>query len=252
MIRFNRQKLFFSMISDDLSKKKTNNTKNILILGLGGIGANVALSLVRSGFKKLTVVDYDKVELSNLIRQFPYSKKDVGKYKTETLKTKLENEEKVRINCINKKIVTGSDIEDEIKKSDFVVCTLDKPSRIIRRIINEICVKYNKPIIFSGFSEHVAMVGPLIVPKKSACLKCMDKHMNEEPLNNVQLVPSYGPLCMFISSMVTNEIINYYNKFNSSNLIGKTLMFNILTYESKIVKWKRKINCEVCSKNDCK
>ena len=96
------------------------------------------------------------------------------------------------------------------------------------------------------------MVGPLIVPKKSACLKCMDKHMNEEPLNNVQLVPSYGPLCMFISSMVTNEIINYYNKFNSSNLIGKTLMFNILTYESKIVKWKIKINCEVCSKNDCK
>ena len=89
-----------------LMEKKTNNTKNILILGLGGIGANVALSLVRSGFKKLTVVDYDKVELSNLIRQFPYSKKDVGKYKTETLKTKLENEEKVRINCINKKIVT--------------------------------------------------------------------------------------------------------------------------------------------------
>ena len=42
--------------------------KKILILGLGGIGANVAIILSRAGFENLFLVDYDFVENSNLIR----------------------------------------------------------------------------------------------------------------------------------------------------------------------------------------
>ena len=91
------------------------------------------------------------------------------------------------------------------------------------------------------------MIGPFVVPKKSACLKCMLKDMEEEPLNNVITTPSYGPLCLLISSIVTNEIINYYYKFNENNLIGKTLMINILTYEHEIIRWDKKEDCEVCS-----
>ncbi len=32
--------------------------------------------------------------------------------------------------------------------------------------INDSCIKYNKPVIFSGFAEHVGMIGPFVVPKK--------------------------------------------------------------------------------------
>ena len=128
---------------------------------------------------------------------------------------------------------------------------MDKPVRIIRRIINELCVKYNKPVIFSGFSEHVAMIGPFVIPGKTACLKCIDKEMNEEPMNNVLITPSYGPLCLMISSLITNEVINYFYKFNPNNLIGKTMMFNILTYELNIINWERNKSCEVCN-NDSK
>ena len=75
------------------------------------------------------------------------------------------------------------------------------------------------------------MIGPFVIPGKTACLKCIDKEMNEEPMNNVLITPSYGPLCLMISSLITNEVINYFYKFNPNNLIGKTMMFNILTYE---------------------
>ncbi len=74
--------------------------------------------------------------------------------------------------------------------------------------------------------------------------------IEEEPLNNVITIPSYGPLCLLISSIVANEIINYY-KFNENNLIGKTLMINILTYEHEIIKWDKKEDCGVCG-NDSK
>lgn len=238
------------MTSDDIKNWNLENQPNILILGLGGVGSNVAVVLSRAGFKKFTIVDCDKVEESNLIRQYPYESKDIGNYKTDVLKKKIKNEEN-EIKTLNRKITKSEDIEEEIACCDFVLCTLDKPSRIIRRLINDLCVKYNKPVMFSGFSEHVAMIGPFVVPRKSACLKCMLKDMEEEPLNNVITTPSYGPLCLLISSIVSNEIINYYYKFNKNNLIGKTLMINILTYEQELIKWERKEDCGVCG-NDSK
>lgn len=244
--KFSRQNLYFSMLNNNVDKNNINiiKDKKILILGLGGIGANVALLLSRSGFNNFILVDCDSVEESNLIRQLPYNEDDIGKLKTECLKSKLSKNNNIDI--VNKKILNENDIIKEIKKSDFVLCTLDKPSRIIRRLINNICVKEKKPVLFSGFSEYVAMIGPFVVPNKTACLMCIEKEEQETPLNNVKIVPSYGPLCLLISSIVSNEIINYFLKFNSTNLEGKTMMFDLVNYDKKIIKWKRNNKCKVC------
>lgn len=247
--RLNRQNLFFSMCSDKIKDWNIKKQPNILILGLGGVGSNVSVLLSRAGFNKFTLVDCDIVEESNLIRQLPYTEMDIGNNKTNVMFEKIKNNNNI-INIYNKKINKEEDIENEIKKSDFVVCTLDKPSRIIRRIINNLCVKYNKPVIFSGFAEHVAMIGPFIKPGKTACLKCIEKNILEEPMNNVRITPSYGPLCILISSIVSNEVINYFYKYNKNNLLGKTLMFNMMSYEQNIIKWDKKEDCEVCS-DDC-
>ncbi len=247
--KLNRQSLFFSMASDNLKEWKSTKKENILILGIGGVGANVAVILSRAGFSKFTFVDCDKVEESNLIRQMPYSINDIGKNKTKVLTEKIDSED---IKTINKMILKESDIENEIINADFVVCTLDKPFRVIRRMVNKMCVKYNKPVIFAGFAEHVAMIGPFIIPSKSACLKCIEKPSNNEPLNNVIVTPSYGPLCLMIASIVSNEVINYFLEFKDSNLINKTMMFNILTYETNIINWEKREDCEVCGNNDSK
>lgn len=59
------------------------------IAGCGGLGSNCAMHLARSGFKKLTIVDFDTVQLSNLNRQF-YFMDQVGMYKTEALGINLK------------------------------------------------------------------------------------------------------------------------------------------------------------------
>lgn len=248
--QYSRQNLYFNMVSGNL--KKYNNclkNKKILILGLGGIGANSAIILSRSGFNEFVLVDFDKVELSNLIMQFPYELEDVGKLKVNCLYDKIKNpNNSIEIKSI--KILVENDIDKEIEESDFVLCTIDKPLRKIRRLINKICVDKNKPVLFCGFSEHVGMVGPFVVPRKTACLKCIEQKNNEVMMQNVSQVPSYGPLCSFVSSIVCNEIINYFTKYSKNNLIGKTLMFNMISYNTKIIKWKKKNNCEECGRND--
>ena len=248
--KYNRQNLFFSIFNDDYKiYNQYFKDKNILILGLGGIGANVAIVLERAGFNNFTLVDFDVVEESNLIRQFPYDCNDVGKLKTEIMKEKLKNS---NVKCKNLKIIKEDNIINEIKLADFVLCTVDKPQRIIRRLINKLCVKNDKPVLFCGFSEYVAMIGPFVEPRATACLSCIEKQIFETPLNNVEPIPSFGPLCLLISSLVSNEIINYFAKYKETSLVGKTLMFNLFTYQADIINWKRNSKCKECGTNASK
>lgn len=245
--KYSRQDLFFSLFTNDFKQNKELFTnKKILILGLGGVGANVAFMLSRAGFENFILVDNDIVECSNLIRQYPYSENDVGKNKTEVLASKLKG------NIVIKNIMIDNKekILHEVQKCDIVICTLDKPFRVIRRLINDICVNENKPVIFAGFAEHVAMIGPFVIPHETACLKCIDKETTDIPLQNVKVVPSYGPMCAMISSIITNEIVKYFNNYISYNLKGKTMMFNFATYETQIINWSKNNTCEECAKYD--
>lgn len=68
--------------------KKISSFK-IAVIGLGGVGSIVPISLIRSGFENLIIIDGDKVDASNLNRQIAYDLSDVGKFKAEILKEKL-------------------------------------------------------------------------------------------------------------------------------------------------------------------
>ena len=76
-------------------QKKIKNAK-ILIIGMGGLGCPLLTYLASSGVCNIGIVDYDKVELSNLNRQILFNTLDVGKYKV--------NQAKSKINKIYKKI----------------------------------------------------------------------------------------------------------------------------------------------------
>lgn len=60
----------------------------VAVCGLGGLGSNVAISLARSGVGKLILIDFDRVDISNLHRQ-QYAVSHLGMYKTEAMKNIL-------------------------------------------------------------------------------------------------------------------------------------------------------------------
>ncbi len=64
-------------------------SKTVAICGLGGLGSNIAILLARAGVKKLILIDFDKVDVSNLHRQ-QYKACQVGMYKTEAISCNLK------------------------------------------------------------------------------------------------------------------------------------------------------------------
>ena len=71
----------------ELQAKFTGSTA--AICGLGGLGSNIAVALTRAGVGKLILIDFDKVDISNLHRQ-QYQADQIGLYKTEALTENLK------------------------------------------------------------------------------------------------------------------------------------------------------------------
>ena len=76
-----------------ISEEGQNNLlkKHVLLVGLGALGTIASQYLVRAGIGSITLLDFDKVSLSNLHRQINYNKKDINGYKSEVSKQVLEN-----------------------------------------------------------------------------------------------------------------------------------------------------------------
>ena len=77
-------------------------SKKVLVVGLGGVGGYVVESLIRSGIENISILDYDKVEISNLNRQIIGLDSNIGKFKTEVLKNRiLDINKNVKVRVIN-------------------------------------------------------------------------------------------------------------------------------------------------------
>lgn len=96
------------------------------IAGAGGLGSNCAFNLVRCGFRKFTIVDFDKVESSNLNRQFFFTRQ-VGKSKVEMLKENLiAINPDLDIKAIHDRI-DAANIDGFFYQCDVVVEAFDQP-----------------------------------------------------------------------------------------------------------------------------
>ena len=80
LIRYSRQIILKNI--GTIGQKKILNSK-VLIVGAGGLGCPAADLLTRSGVGEIGIIDYDKVNLSNIHRQTLYTTKDVNKYKVD-------------------------------------------------------------------------------------------------------------------------------------------------------------------------
>ncbi|HNW39481.1 MAG TPA: sulfur carrier protein ThiS adenylyltransferase ThiF [Candidatus Omnitrophota bacterium] len=120
-----------SSFQDNLIKKvggsnfKKIQAARIGLAGAGGLGSNCALNLVRAGFRKLTIVDFDKVTPANLDRQF-YFLDQVSMDKVKALEANLLRiNPDIELSLINKKI-TKANVRDLFGECDVVVECLDR------------------------------------------------------------------------------------------------------------------------------
>ena len=139
-MEFEREEL---LIGDKINILKD---KTILVLGLGGVGGYVTESLARCGIGNLILVDYDKVDITNINRQIIATHSNIGKLKTECFKERISDINKnCHVTVLN--VFYGEDNKDILfdKKIDYVIDCCD--SLDSKKILIEECFKRNIPII---------------------------------------------------------------------------------------------------------
>ncbi len=120
--------------------------KTILVLGLGGVGGYVTESLARCGIGNLILVDYDKVDITNINRQIIATHSNIGKLKTECFKERIADINKeCNVTILN--MFYGEENRDSLfnQKIDYVIDCCDSLNSKV--ILIEECFKRNIPVI---------------------------------------------------------------------------------------------------------
>ena len=193
-----------------LNMKDLEN-KCVVIIGLGGIGVELLNHLLGSGIKKFILIDYDKVEVSNLNRQYIYNEQDINKNKVDVAKEKAVAK---KTDCIiytyNKYIESSEDIDEIISKHnpDIIVCAADTPYLDIRISILETCLKHFKPCIFGGVGIEKGQYGPTLTTKKSMRNYLIQlKNIKEKIIGSNINKASFGPTNSIIAAYMAIDII---------------------------------------------
>ena len=126
----------------DLQQKFTNST--VAICGLGGLGSNIAVSLARAGIGKLILVDFDKVDISNLHRQ-QYKADQIGRFKTEALAENLREIApyiQVETHAV---AVTEENFEALLSEADLICEAFDRAeakAMLVNGVLEKLHTKY--------------------------------------------------------------------------------------------------------------
>lgn len=117
------ESLMISRHTPNIHKKLKESS--VAVLGLGGLGSNIAISLARIGVGHLLLVDFDIVEPSNLNRQ-QYFIKDIGMYKTDALKKNIKDINPfIKVETVNT-LIDSSNI-DICKDVSIIIEAFDNP-----------------------------------------------------------------------------------------------------------------------------
>lgn len=260
---------FLSTLNEDSkysSQKKLMNS-HVLILGLGGIGSNVCMALCELGIGKITAVDFDRVDPSNLNRQLLYDENDIGRLKTAVAREKIEKfNSMVDLQTIDKQIFSYEDIENILSQDsyDAVVNMADYPTGYIDSWVNRACVKFNIPLFAAVVNKKWGRVYS-VIPHKTACYNCQcleEASTNSDYLDELAAIKNtkgqdtelyrnpngaLGPACLFQGYFISYELLRLI-LFGEESLITYNKRFNInfMDFEQEFDELKKYSTCEVC------
>lgn len=224
-------------------QKKLISTK-VLVLGAGGLGSSALLYLAASGVGTIGIVDYDKVELSNLHRQIIYDTSDLNKSKVLCAKEKINILNPDVTVLIFEEKLNKNNIERIFTNFEIVVDGLDSFSD--KFLVNDTCIAMDKKLVHSGVIGFAGQI-LTVIPKQSACLRCY--FPDREPTDFRQSCKEIGVLgsCVgVLSTLQATEALKLILNIGKP-LTNRVLKFNALDlsfHEFKISGKNR--DCKTC------
>lgn len=221
--RYSRHALFYELSGADAERvQRRLASAHVLLLGCGGIGNLVAVTLATAGIGALTLVDADHVEPSNLTRQFLFTEADVGSPKSQVLARELRRRNP---GCRIRPIVGApTDTEDlrALPEADLLLVSADSPG--LTGLVNAHCVDSGRAWLNACYVNDIAVWGPLVLPGITGCWDCRPLTASapaDEPelavligrINARYQAPSNGPVNMLASSLAALDVLRHLGGF---------------------------------------
>ena len=216
----------------------------VLIVGCGGLGAPVSLYLAGAGVGKLTLVDGDAVDLSNLHRQIIFTEADVGQPKALVAANRLRGmNSDIDIDAICEPLHAGN-ARTLVEQSDLVLDCTD--SVAARYLINENCIATTRPWLFASVHQYSGQCA-LFLPGK-ACYRCL---YPEAPSTAVDCNAAgvLGALPGLLGTLQANEALRYLCGMETSSA-GHLLLVESADMQVQRLQLGQRDNCPACSQPD--
>jgi sulfur carrier protein ThiS adenylyltransferase len=237
--RYSRQTLFGPI--GETGQKKLNQA-HVLVVGAGALGTNISEGLVRSGVGRLTIIDRDYVEWSNLQRQQLYTEEDA---KLQTPKAVAAEKRLKQINSMVsiQGVVADlglQEVENYIPNTDLIIDATDNFDT--RFLLNEASQKYNIPWIYGGCTGSHGLTYTFL-PGRTPCFSCLIGTL-PFPGETCDTVGIISPAVQIVSAHQLSEALKILVE-DSESLRGTLFYFDI---------WKNEqasIDVSSIKKDDC-
>ncbi|WP_413943095.1 TOMM precursor leader peptide-binding protein [Bdellovibrio sp. HCB-162] len=257
--RYDRHSLFYQLGDlNGLEAQKILSQKKVALIGAGGIGNWVGLNLIGAGFKEIRIIDFDRVELTNLTRQVLFDEKDLGKLKTEVAAKALQKKNtQTKVRPVEMKVTSVKELKKVLKGMDFVILSADRPEKI-HDWVDEACQALQIPYLNIGYRDGEGVVGPMTVPGRTSCYQCFKSQTSEEKttdhssaeiqnlFDDRYQAPSFGPLNALVSTVGSLEVIKYFTGLGELRSLDTEISVNALTLEWRHHSYHRDPHCWHC------
>jgi molybdopterin/thiamine biosynthesis adenylyltransferase len=216
-----------------------------LVIGAGGLGSPVALYLGTAGVGRITLVDHDTVDLTNLQRQIAHNLARVGSPKSESAREAIAaiNPE-VEVTAVSQR-ADAALLDSLVPTADVVLDCCDNFAT--RQAINAACVRHGKPLVSGAairFDGQIAVFDPR--DAQSPCYACVFPPDLEFEETRCATMGVFAPMVGIIGAMQAAEALKLLSGAGPS-LAGRMLMLDGRAMEWNAMKVPRNPACPVCA-----
>jgi len=216
-----------------------------LVIGAGGLGSPVALYLGTAGVGRITLVDHDTVDLTNLQRQLAHSVARIGQPKATSAREAIAA---INPEPVVKAVTARADaalLDELVPAADVVIDCTDNFRT--RHLINAACVRHRRPLVSGAairFDGQVTVYDPR--DAQSPCYACLFAPAEDFEETRCATMGVFAPLVGIVGAMQAAEALKLLCGAGTS-LAGRLQMLDARSMEWHEVRVPRNPACPVCA-----
>ena len=215
-----------------------------LVIGAGGLGSPVALYLGSAGVGRITLVDHDVVDLTNLQRQIAHTTQRVGQPKVASAAQAVQAiNPDVQVTALQER-VDALRLHTLVQEATVVLDCSDNYAT--RQAVNAACVRLGKPLVAGAVIRFDAQI-TVIDPRESGtpCYACLFDPAAQFEEVACSTMGVFAPLVGVVGALQATEALKLVSGVGTS-LAGRLLMLDGRSMEWSSLRTARNPACPVC------